>query len=645
MKGTMRNLDPAFLLLGAIGLFAMSAPACGSKSSNPAVSSGDGNGPGGGASSSSSGGSLGGSGSPGTFTGSSGGGGADGGSTTTTSGVAPQTIDNCTPSANLTSAQVKLLQGGGSAGSLRFLYPYDATLFPRGLLAPSIMWDPGPADLVYVHIQSALFEYKGCLAPTASGQLDLPASVWSAAEAHTKGGNDPFAVDLTLLKGTTVTGPIHETIFIAPATLKGTIYYNSYSSKLVGAAAQMSVPGFGIGSGAVLRINPGKSAEVFLGNQGCTGCHAVSANGTRMVADVIVGAGGETYALKANAPPEPAPLVTGAQGPTFVGMSPDGSLYVANAHPGGMGPRYAAIAGGLANATLFETDTGKQVDNSGIPTGAMCPTFSPEGTTLVFNDYAINSGHGLATMTFDKTMRTATNYKKVFEETDTSVFPGWPFFLPDEKAVVYLLGSANDFSGGGVGLSGTSTSTVGAPTGDLYMLDLASGKDVLLARAMGFASAQDAASGKTYLPFGTDDVHHVYYPTVSPVAAGGYFWAFFDSFRHYGNQGLQRQLWGTAIDVSPSGTYTTDTSHPAFYITGQELGTGNHRAFTALDPCQSDGASCTTGVDCCSGLCTNGKCGGPPRCSNIDEACGPGHSCCDPTVSCIAGYCAAAAPK
>ena len=167
----------------------------------------------------------------------------------------------------------------------------------------------------------------------------------------------------------------------------------------------------------------------------------------------------------------------------------------------------------------------------------------------------------------------------------------------------------------------------------------------MLDQAMGFASAQDAASGKTYLPFGSDDVHHHYYPTVSPVAAGGYFWIFFDSLRHYGNQGLQRQLWGAAIDFSPSGTYTTDASHPAFYVTGQEIGTGNHRAFTALDPCKADGSDCTSGVDCCTGLCTNGKCGGPPRCSNVDEACGPGHSCCDSTVSCIAGYCTIPPPK
>ena len=94
-----------------------------------------------------------------------------------------------------------------------------------------------------------------------------------------------------------------------------------------------------------------------------------------------------------------------------------------------------------------------------------------------------------------------------------------------------------------------------------------------------------------------------YFPTVSPVAAGGYFWLFFDSVRHYGNLGVQRQLWGAAIDIAADGSYAVDRSHPAFYLPGQELGTGNHRAFAALDPCKKDGDSCTSGIDCCGGFC------------------------------------------
>jgi hypothetical protein len=179
----------------------------------------------------------------------------------------------------------------------------------------------------------------------------------------------------------------------------------------------------------------------------------------------------------------------------------------------------------------------------------------------------------------------------------------------------------------------------------------------LLAKAMGFATPADANGGATTLPF-PDDTHQSYFPTVAPIAAGGYFWVFFDAIRHYGNLGIQRQLWGFAIDISPTGSYTTDSSHPAFYLPGQEFGAGNHRAFAALDPCKKDGDSCTSGIDCCGGTCyfpngqvefgeNIGSCSAPKMnsCAQRDEKCKTDADCCPPAAgqpanSCIAGFCA-----
>ena len=58
------------------------------------------------------------------------------------------------------------------------------------------------------------------------------------------------------------------------------------------------------------------------------------------------------------------------------------------------------------------------------------------------------------------------------------------------------------------------------------MLDIESGTSSMLAKAMGYATEQDAQAGTSYLPFATDERDMNYYPTVSPVAAGGYFWVF-----------------------------------------------------------------------------------------------------------------------
>jgi hypothetical protein len=616
------------------------AVACGSSKSALPGDNGNGSSSSGGDDTSSGGGDDGGGSSGAASGGGSFGGGGSGGGSGGDAGTIPITttlVDRCTTGApsGLSAAQVKSLMTGGSAGSMRFLYPYASTIFPRGLIAPTVMWDGANADFVYVHLKSKAFEYKGCLAPTATGELLLPQDVWVAAGSHAAGEADPFSLSLTTIASGTVTGPITEPLVVAPATLKGSIYYNSYTTHLSTS-----------GGGAVLRIVPGQNVQLFLGQAGCTGCHAVSANGSRLISDPfnpINSAAGSTYALTPNVSVNPSPLISNAPNGTFAGIYPDGSLYIGNAHPNaGLGGPRAGSPGyaGPASAGLYETDTGNAVSNSGVPTGAMMPMFSPDGKHLAFTDTAIGNGNGqgIATMTFDLSSRTASSYKSVYQVSDSSTYPGWPFYLPDDNGIVFAVGNQADFSGAGLGLGlmgGLSNAT-----SDLYILDVATGKAVLLANAVGFASAADAASNKTYLPFSaTDELHHNFYPTVSPVPAGGYFWVFFDSYRHYGNTGLSRQLWGTAVTVAADGGYTADSSHPPFYVTGQELGTGNHRAFTALDPCKSNGNTCVQGEDCCGGYCTNGTCGVPPTCSAMDDACSATQKCCDGSLQCIGGIC------
>src|SRR5262245_17182320 len=80
---------------------------------------------------------------------------------TTTS---PRSLDKCGAgnTAGLNDAQIKTLMMGGAPGSMRWLYPYDGTVFPRGMLAPTLMWDGADGKAVYVHIQSKRVEYRGC---------------------------------------------------------------------------------------------------------------------------------------------------------------------------------------------------------------------------------------------------------------------------------------------------------------------------------------------------------------------------------------------------------------------------------------------------------------------------------------------------
>ena len=546
-------------------------------------------------------------------------------------------IDDCGANnpAGLDSKTVATLTAGGPANGARWLYPYQGTVFPRGMLAPTLMWDGAPGDVVYVHITASLFDYRACLRSTGSQQLQLPQEVWKKAGDQTLGSSAPFMVEVNVLgsRGAAV-GPLRTQIVIAQATLKGSIFYNSYVS--ANALA-----------GSVYRIPPGGQSEVFLGGVNCFGCHSVSANGTHLIAS-NGGDPGASYALTPMTAANP-PMTAAAPKPSFVGLSPDGSVYVNTALPAmGARPTTSPIEALLVtDAALYETDSGAVIASSGLAPGAMMPTFSPDGSLLVFNDANVGAGTTLAAMDYDAGSRKFVNPRVIFR--DQGQYPGWPFVLPDNRALIFARGASATFSGEGAGVIGGAAGLdlFPGPASDLYIVDLESGTATLLASAMGMNSPQDPTS---YTPFGDQDLHRHYYPTVSPVAAGGYFWIFFDSIRNYGNLGAARQLWGSAITVSPDGRYAADPSHPAFYVTGQEFGTGNHSAFTALDPCRKDGDTCETGIDCCSGFCTDGKCGlppppppgdppPPPRCSKTDEACTTAADCCNAGDLCLNGFC------
>lgn len=477
-------------------------------------------------------------------------------------------IDECgadNPAA-LSEGYVAALRAGGPADpAQRLLYPYDGTVFPGGMTPPLVMWDGKEGEAVLLRLRTKTFEYEGCLLPSAPGQVAIPDRAWTAAEAASGGAQDPVELQLTTLASGRASGPLSRTLVIAGASLPGAVHYMSY--------------GF-TGVPSIWRLRPKQPAEsVFAGaNVNCSGCHALAANGTRMVG--FFAGSGTSFRVSTDPTIEPEPIQGLIAGGDFGALSPDGSLFLAPHSVPGIGPR--SMTALRPQAGLFEVDSGTELPGANIPEAATVPAFSPGGTLLAFNDSAVAEGHSLVVMDFDPSARTASNYRELFR--DATSYPAWPGFVPGDRAIVFARGETADFSASGAMLAGGFTP---GPKSDLYSIELTGGEPVLLARAMGLPAA-DAGDADSYLPFAAEDLHQNYYPSMAPVIAGGYAWVFFDSIRHYGNQGLMRQIWGAAIDLSGNG----DGSHPAFYLPGQDTSAVNLRAVVALDPCLAADSSC-----------------------------------------------------
>lgn len=576
----------------------------------------------------------------------------------------------------------------GSALQMKFVYPYEGTVFPRGVLAPLVAWEysKGDADAIKLELSNASgsFHWSGrfgrpaILASTKGPfvQHPIPQNVWETASNSASGKADPLTLALTVERGGVAYGPIEQHWVIADARLSGIIYYNSYGTQLAKNSTG-AVAGDGTFGGATLSIRMGDSdPKLVAGSDGaslnCRVCHSVSADGSRLIS-----ANQEqstfSYVLNANGKPVETQMDSYTE---FPGMYPDGSVALTSA---GQVLDLPAAANPVAATALTA-----MASNLGTP------MFSPDGTRLVFNPMGqgslSNPKQKLVLVDFDrKTLqfsnpRIAVDYSGAPDETR----PGWPAFFPDGKSIVYHHQEQAGTDGNDVadlrtrkgalaqlywnGLSGTETSTPLArlngysANGDSYLAPLSAPVSMSCA-ADGDAVGDIQASHER-------DVDLNYEPTVNPVAGGGYAWVVFTSRRRYANvatippfcsdpRGVDliqnitpKKLWVAAIDLDAKPG--EDASHPAFYLPGQELLAGNSRGFWVLDPCRQNGVSCATGDQCCNGFCQPDAdsgalvCGAQPpqySCSGLQEKCDTSADCCDKSHSCIGGFCAPDMPK
>jgi hypothetical protein len=574
--------------------------------------------------------------------------------------------------------------GDGSAQGLTFLYPYDKTVWPRGILAPLLQWDwsIGDADAIKIDLETTTgsFSYSGTfgrpaiLAMTGGKfiRMPIPEDVWDMATNTAGGKADQLTVSLTVAKGGMAYGPISETWTIAPARLDGTIYYQSYGTQLVqnyGGA----VGGNKLFGGAVLSVKVGDTAPKLVAGtntltSGCRVCHSVAASGSRLVAQHGDSYGtSSAYDLGTMGSTEHV-MVHDA---TFPAVYPDGSM--------------ALTPGGVLLPLPTDTTPIATTGLTSVVTNLGDPAFSPDGTMIAFNPLGgtvAGLGESIYVMSFDKATLAFSAPKIVAQDT-APANPGWPAFFPDSKSVVYesqTQASLCDGAGSIVTRSGargqiywTNAAGVASVTpldqlnGKGYLPKLAAPSPVVCNDACGHNIGSGVAVS-TSNDDHSDDVNVNYEPTVNPVASGGYAWVVFTSRRMYGSvatigsfcsdpRGVDliqnitpKKLWVAAVDLTQAPG--TDSSHPAFYLPAQELLAGNARGFWTLDPCLGDGASCMSGDQCCNGYCEPGDGGltctnAPPMntCSGVGDKCTSPTDCCDTTNVCIDGFCAIQSPQ
>ncbi|MDB4987828.1 MAG: uncharacterized protein JWN04_3006 [Myxococcaceae bacterium] len=617
---------------------------------------------------------------------------------------------DATGASGLPQGDIDTLRAGGASCTAKILYPYDKTTFPAGLTPPTIMWD-GPTDGSYVKMTyeglDGLLNYEAAGGASDHGELELDPDDWTQIAGRTQGANH-LLVTLSTKSGGAVS-TCNLTWTIAPGAMTGSVFFNTYNhpDKLGnGAVVRLTL---GQPKSEIYLSYEGLPSIAGP----CISCHSVSVNGSTMAASLhnytpfMTSYKASSYPVQAT--PQPMPT-TDLPESTFGALTPDGTTLLSMGNPDcttdsnafARSPNNFPLVPGPVNAALHDTKTGAIVPTTGLNPGwfMWMPQFSPKGDMIAFNHAKIGADgrtdrRELAVMKYDAASHTFSDLKVVVSNegpaptidynplptasagaaagvdncqpgTPSPVgaipggtctgpcYPAWPFFTPDGEGLVYTMISEPDFM---TAMPGRDTPA----KSEVWYLDIDSGHKVRL----------DTANKG----LDSDDPQANYYPTMLPVQVGGYYWLFWTSTRAWGHRDLsttlaqaganwfgggavlnanKKRIWVSAIkprQINEAGQADlSDTSSPGFYLEGQTE-SGNVRAFATLNPCEAEGAECSSGLDCCTGFCdiktgdTKGTCVPKKECSDVNEKCKDDKDCCAPTDPtqparlCIGEYC------
>jgi len=529
--------------------------------------------------------------------------------------------------------------------SSKIRYPLADTVFPRGLTAPAIEISPGPnpPDAVLVRISGEGFSWEGTYAPSDKNApaLTIPQDIWDAALASNT--RRSLKVEVIKLSGGTTYGPAQVTLGIAPTSLRGAVYYMTYTEPV-----------------GLYSVRPGVNAPPKHLVKGCVVCHSVSANGRWLSTgaeqgDQLSDAAGVYKVGPDGSATQTAKVPSGFGGDTrglsFAAWMPDGSFVVRSKRDFWGGTDLRAFAVDPNSGSLREVT----VEGFGSDTSGYVPSFSPDGKRIVFTTGDGNK-NGMGTPRRSLAMMSVTpasdklsfsDRKLILDNGDKGDIPKYAGFLPDSTTVIYQQGNGYDPGFGGMLPSVSGGIYSRAPT-RLWAINTSNGQKVELKRA-----------NQGLHP--TDEDRN-YEPSALPVPAGGYYWIVFTSQREHGNahsqdkKTTQKQLWVSAI--SPQWSAGEDPSHPPFFLPNQGT-THNERGYWALESCRAEGLSCESGDQCCEGFCRPADLNKPdsarvcqkpkePMCAQETEKCATSADCCPNAdrgdAICLGGFCTIPAP-
>jgi hypothetical protein len=479
------------------------------------------------------------------------------------------------PGSTLPASPSTLFGGGDSPGAApELVYPNDGVLVPPNLGRLEFHVRPGPGNALYLlalhNDRTDIEVYFGCANPVASGCVYSPdATVWRWL-AETNRGGPPLTVTV---RGTDGHGGAVGTsngvaLSVAQDDVAGGLYYWTTA-----------------GQGAIMRVDfaaDAPAAKKFLGPEiagnVCVGCHALSRDGSRLVAE----AGGQNDGRQLLVDVAHSTLMVpfgSTPRSIFESWEPSGARYVGVYADAGASDYGLQLFDGASAALL-----GSIGGTGSAASPADHPDWSPDGKAIAYVQVGIA---GTSQRMWQGAIRMVTTSDGIIWSAPVELVaaqPGknhyYPAFSPDGALVVYDESTCPPGQGADPSCDADSD-----PSATLMVVARTPGAPPL---PLAHANAPGRSDGGRVALTNSFPKWSPFVFRGSTEFASRLMWLTFSSTRNYGlrppppssNPGESARgtlVWMVAIDPDRAAT-GVDPSYAAFALPFQDVTTSNHIA-------------------------------------------------------------------
>lgn len=445
------------------------------------------------------------------------------------------------------------------------LYPNDGALVPPNLRILEFHVDPidnnGLFELSFQNEVTDLKVYFDCHTAMNGGCIYTPdAEVWVWLSQTNRGGSPVEVTVRATDQAGTMLG-VSETFRLSFALdeLLGALYYWTTS-----------------GGTAIMRYDFGSpdqtEPEAFIGTEHtggtCVGCHALSRDGTKMVAEAGGQNDGRLLMLDVATETPMVPFGSTLDS-IFESWNPDGSQFVGVYADNGATDYNLLLFDGNTGVSLGTIETGSTVADP-----ANHPDWSPDGNQIAFTRMGVKgTNQRMFKGSIEMVSRDGAGWSEsaVIVPNESGKNRYYPSFSPDGGLLIFNESQCNS------GETGSECDADADPTSSLWIVPAAPGNTPI---------RLDAANAPGVADQGETDLTNSF-PKWSPFVfrrdqeqGARLEWLTFSSRRNYGLRspnGGDMLIWMVAVEPDKA-LAGVDPSSAAFAIPYQDLDTSNHIA-------------------------------------------------------------------